>query len=417
MTRVRIVGGGMGGVLAALEAHRQGFREIELHERSGRLGGSALPRVDHGVELRELQVRFGARGDAARDLLEWQGVAFDAVEAGCGSVSPSPSGGHVFVEDFDGPALPCRGLALAEPAGETLADRIRAYPAEMQPALRRHAEWRLGDWLDHAHADAAACMDMARVYPIGADVSTLADLRRTDEHYDELYALPPGMGGRARAVQATPREGYAAMFEAARRRLQDLGVVIHDTSLVSPHEALHTCAEDDLVLWTADPAPLFRPAGVEPPRPARRLRATYVFKAQFGRPAPFHICNFTAAGVVARLFAYESRGHTLLTAECIAEAPDGDLRREIQRLCAGFGGEALVLGDQVEAGVRSADLPSVERVHRLAELRRAVARTCGGALLVARVDPARPGPGLAALGRDLAQALAAPAAAPRALRA
>lgn len=416
MTRIRIVGGGLGGVLAAFEAHRLGCRDIELHERSGRLGGWALPKVDHGVELRETDIRFGSRGDPARELLEWHGVAFDVVEARCGSVSPAAHGGQVFVEDFDGPALPCRGLALAEPAGETLADRIRAYPAEMQPALSRYAQWRLGDWIDEAHAEAAAAMGMARLYPIGADVSTLADLRRTDHLYDELYALPPALGGRPPATAAVPRDGFAALFEACRRRLEALDVVIHDTSLVSPHEALQTCGADDVVVWTADPSPLYRAVDLAPPKPARQLRAAYVFKAEFGRPAPFRINNFTACGVVASIFVYESRGQTLLTAECVAEAPADELRREIQRLTAGFGGESLVLGDQVSASVRSGDLPSVEGVRRLGELGRRLDRLTGGALLLAACDAARPGAGLARLGAALADALA-PAHPPLALRA
>ncbi|WP_374571861.1 NAD(P)-binding protein [Phenylobacterium sp.] len=416
MTRISIVGGGLGGVLAAFEAHRLGCRDIELHERSGRLGGEALPKVDHGVELRDVDVRLGARGDPIHDLLAWYGLAFDEVEAHGGSVSPSASGGALFIEDFDGPALPCRGLALAEPAGETLADRIRAYPAEMQPALARYAQWRLGDWIDEADAEAAGAMGMAQVYPIGADVSTLRELRRADRLYHDLYALPGARDGRGPAAAAVPRDGFAAMFEACRRRLEALDVVIHDTSLVSPHQAFETCAEDDMVVWTADPTPLYRAAGLEAPKPARRPCAVYVFKAAFGRPAPFHINNFTASGAVARIFVYESRGQTLLAAECVAETPDAELRREIQRLTAGFGGEALALGEQVHATVRSGALPSVEGARQLAELRRVLGQRTGGAFVLAPCDLARRPSAFAALGRAMAAAFE-PSLAPAALRA
>jgi hypothetical protein len=418
MTRVRIVGGGLGGVIAAFEAHRLGYRDIELHERSGRLGGKALPRVDHGVEIRDIDLRFAAANDPVRDLLAWHGVAFDTVAAGCGSVSPAPDGGGVFIEDFDGPAVPCRGLALDEPAGETLADRIRAYPVQLQPMLSRYAQWRVGDWIDEAHASAAEVLGMARVYPVGADVSTLGDLRRTDRLYDALYAAPPPLGGRPAAAAALPRDGFAAMFETCRRRLEALDVVIRDTSLVSPQEALQTCGPEDVVVWTADAAPLYRAAGVPAPRPARRLRAAYVFKAEFGRPAPFHIANFTATGVVARIFTYQSRGQTLLCAECVAESPDGDLRREIQRLAAGFGGEALVLRDQVAASVRSAETPTLDGVRARRALEREVERLTGGALILATRRPGEAVVDHAALSAALACALEGEAqAAPAARRA
>lgn len=416
MTRIRIVGGGLSGMLAAFEAHRLGYREIELHERSGRLGGEALPKVDHGIELRDVDIRLAAKGDPIRDLLEWHGVAFDVAPARCGSVSPAAGGGLVFVENFDGPALPCRGLALADPDGVSLADRIRAYPAEIQHALSRYAQWRLGDWIDEAHADAACAMGMAKVYPIGADVSTLGDLRRTDRLYDELYALPAALGGPALAPVATPQGGFAAMIEACRRRLEGLDVVIHDTSLVSPQEAMQVFDGEEVVVWTADPAPLYRAVGLAPPAPARRVRASYVFKAVFGRPAPFHINNFTGAGAVSSLFVYESRGQTLLTAECVAEAPDADLRREIQRLAAGFGGEGLTLGDQVHATVRSGELPSVEGVRRMAELRRVLDRTTGGALILTPCEPARRTAAFNDLSRALACAME-PVSTPTALRA
>ena len=51
MARVRIIGGGLTGILAAFEAHRLGAREIVLEDALDRLGGWSLPRVSHGVEL------------------------------------------------------------------------------------------------------------------------------------------------------------------------------------------------------------------------------------------------------------------------------------------------------------------------------------------------------------------------------
>ena len=399
MTKIRIVGGGLDGVLAAFEAHRLGFRDIALHERDDRLGGQAAPKVDHGVEARTVDVRFDGDHDPARERLEAQGIVFDVAEDRCGSVSPA-AGGALFVENFAGPALACRRLALCEPVGDTLADRIRAYPSEVQAALSRYAEWRLGDWVDRAHASAAAAMGLERLYPIGADPAVLDELGRATPAYAAFYARP-GAPAEARAMTAAPRDGFAALFDTCRRRLESLGVAVQTSSLFAPAQALAAAAAGEAVVWTPEPEALFPALDIAPPAPARRGRASYVFKAEFDGPRPFRVANFTAQGVVASLSIYESRGQTLVAAECIAEAPDAELRREIHRLTAGFGGASPELGALLAVAVRSAETASVERVRRIAELQRALARRTGPAFILSRRVPGRRTPDLAALATAL----------------
>jgi hypothetical protein len=391
MTRVRIIGGGLTGVLAAFEAHRLGFREIILHERFDRLGGVTLPKVENGLELRTGCVYFGPARDPVRQLLEWHGVEFEEFENRFGSVSPGQDGQLLCIRDFAGPALPARQVGLAEPTGESLADRLRAYPADMQQALTRYCQWRLGAWLDQVHGSAAAPLAVNRVYPIGGDVSTLAELKRTDALYDELYAIPRDLWGRtSNLAAALPRGGFAVMFETCRRRLESLGVAIHDTSLVSPREAL--AARDEVVVWAANPMPLFKAAGLTTPRLVEKSFTTYVFKAKFAGPTPFYVQNFTATGAAFRIYLYESRGETLVAAECVAEAPDAELRREIHRLMAGFGGETLALGEQIGACVDPRRIcNSVEAVKGLGALREQLARTHGARFVPGAWEPdARP---------------------------
>jgi len=74
---VRIIGGGLTGVLAAFEAHRLGCRDIELHERLDHLGGTSPPQVRDGLEIGDSGLRFGPRGERVRALLEWHGLAFE----------------------------------------------------------------------------------------------------------------------------------------------------------------------------------------------------------------------------------------------------------------------------------------------------------------------------------------------------
>lgn len=345
MSRVRIVGGGLTGILAALEAHRLGCRDIVVHERFPELGGAALPRRQHGLELRDGCARFGPKGDPIRTLLEWHGAAFEEVENRCGSVSPGANGERVCTDGFAGPALAMADLSPKAPAGENLADRLRCYPPEAEAALTRYARWRLGDvWLDEAHASAATPMGVNRVYRLGADPT---QRKRADPLADELYGFPPSALDTANPTAGLPRGGFAALFRSLGRALDSLGVRIEHDRLVSPRQALAECGADEVLVWAADPAPLFGIMGLETPKPIGRTVARYVFRVRWTGPTPFQVQNFTAMGAVFRACLYESRGESLLTAECVTEAPDGDLRREIARLLAGFGGESLEICEQI----------------------------------------------------------------------
>jgi len=345
---VRIIGGGLTGVLAALAAHRLGWRRIELHERFGELGGGDLPRLDHGVELRARRRWFGPPGDPVRTLLEAHGLAFEDIAHRTGSVSPSPCGEFVAVRDVAGPVLPCRDPILRLQSGDSLADRLRTYPADVAQPLTRYCQWRLGAWLDEVHASAAVTLGVDQVRPIDQD----------QDH--PAASLPAG--------------GFAVMFAAARQAMARLGIDVRLDSFVAPREVLARHAPGDLLVWAAAPAPLYPLVGLEAPRQLGRSLAAYVFKARYGGPVPFHLRNFTAEGVVCDLHLYESRGQVLMAVRCVAETPDADLRREIHRLMAGFDGASLDLGEQVlaERGPCEA-VPTVEAARKLKALRAGLA--------------------------------------------
>jgi phytoene dehydrogenase-like protein len=143
MSRVRIVGGGLTGILAAFQAHRMGARNIELYERLDQLGGVALPEVRDGCEMREGCVYFGPTGDPLRSLLEQHGAQFEDFDNRFGSVSPGTCA-PVYVEDFSGPAIAASNISLAPLGGLSLADRLACYDDALAfPAgpLRPVASW------------------------------------------------------------------------------------------------------------------------------------------------------------------------------------------------------------------------------------------------------------------------------------
>jgi hypothetical protein len=381
MTKVRIVGGGLAGVLAALEAHRLGARDIELHERLGELGGVLAARVAHGLELRDRWRVFGGREDPARRLLEWHGAAFDDLDLTCGSINPCPRGEPVAVQGFAGPVLSARDPSFGRLTGDSLADRLRVYPDDVRGALARYSRWRLGVWLDEAHASAAL--------PLGIDQVRFAGARTDDQP----------------AKAALPRDGFAALFTQAQRALENLGVKLCFESLVSPLEVLE--GGDEVTVWAAPPASLFEALGKTPPQQIGALTASYVFETRGGPPAPFLLQNFTARGSVFRLSVYPSRGENLLLAECVDEASDADLRREIHELLAGFGGDGLKLGDTLAIFVETRwNIPSVEEMKKLGGLRSALAAARGPTFVPGAWEAVDPAERFRRLSRALTLALA-----------
>lgn len=387
--RIRIVGGGLTGVLAALQAHSLGCREIDLHERFDDLGGVARSRQAHGLELREGCLYFGPRGDPLRVLLESHGVVFEDFENRFGSVSPAPGGEQAITHDFGGPALATRDLNLSPMAGETLTDRLRAYPAEIGQALTRYCQWHLGTWLDEVHESAAIPLAINRVFPVGPDIAQIATRKRADPLHDELYAIPRQLWGRLdNLTAALPRGGFGALFAHCRRELESLGVRIHDTSLVSPRQALAERQPGEALVWAANPMPLFKTLDMEAPKLIRKSFATYAFKVRYGGPLPFYVQNFTAEGAVFRIYLYESRGQAILLAECVREASDADLRRELHRLMSGFGGASLSIGEQVAANVGPRWIyQSTDAMKKLIALRAGFARTLGEAFVPGAWEP------------------------------
>ncbi len=410
--RVRIVGGGLTGILAALKAHDLGCREIDLHERFDGLGGVARPRNADGLEVRDGCIYFGPRGDAMRGLLEDHGLAFEDFDNRYGSVSPA-SDGDLATHDFGGPALPTTNPVLTPPGGDSLRDRLAAYPDDIAQALTRYCEWHLGPVLDQVHESAAIPLAINRVFPLGPAIEDIAASKRADPLQDELYAIPRSLWGRRNnATAALPRDGFHAFFAQCRTRLEALGVRVHDTSLVSPRQLLSEPTPGEAVVWAASPMPLFKVVGISAPALIKKSFATYAFKATYGGPLPRYVQNFTATGAVFRVYLYETRGQAVVLAECVREADETELRREIARLMTDFDGGSLNLGAQISASVGPRWIyQSVEAMRKLADLRTAYAANMGPAFIPGAWEPYSKAEKFAEVNAGLGAALDVPLAA------
>lgn len=111
---VVIVGGGLAGVLAAFEAHRQGASSVTLCEQADVLGGSSRGRIRHGVELRERPILFGPPSDPIAGLLEDYGVPLHAFpdKAAEGPIASLPAGGFPRLFDTCHTRLRAQGVTV-----------------------------------------------------------------------------------------------------------------------------------------------------------------------------------------------------------------------------------------------------------------------------------------------------------------
>jgi len=377
MSRVRIVGGGLTGILAAFQAHRIGARDIELYERFDQLGGVALPEVRGGREMREGCVYFGPQGDPIRSLLEDHGAVFKDFDNRFGSVSP---GGRepVYVEDFGGPALAASQIALAPLGGNSLADRLACYDDTLAFPLARYVRWHLGCRPALLHESAAVPLAINRVFPTGAALDALAEAKRTDRLANELFGIPRSLWNYSSNVQASlPVGGFTALFRQCAAALDAIGVRVSERTLATPRTVLAEHSPGDVLVWAASPMPLFKAAGIETPKaPAKRF-ATFTFEVHWTGALPFYVQNFTAEGSCFRVYIYESAGSVLLTAECVVEDAGEALIGDIRRMLEGFEGK-LTVGELLFRTVKPRWLyHSVDTVDGLAELRSALAARLG----------------------------------------
>ena len=410
MRRVKIVGGGLTGILAAFQAHRLGARQIELHERFDQLGGVALPELRDGREMREGCIYFGPQGDPIRSLLEAHGVVFSDFDNRFGSMSPGPRE-PVYVEDFGGPALASADIALSPMRGTSLGDRLGCYPEALAAPLARYARWHLSCDPSEMHESAAVPLAINRVFPLDADLPALAAAKQADPLANELLAIPRSQWGYTSNVQASlPVGGFTALLRQCREALEAIGVTICERDLVTPRQALADHVPGELLVWAASPTPLFKAVGVPTPKALPKRFATYIFDARWTGTLPFYVQNFTAEGSCFRVYIYESAGKVLLTAECVTEDAGDALIPDIRRMLGGFEGE-LALGDLLYTSVKPRWIyHSTETIDRLAELRSALAARLGNGFVAGAWEPYEKSKKFAEVGAALATALGNPIA-------
>lgn len=385
--RIRIVGGGLTGILAAFEAHRLGWRDITIQERFEALGGVARPKVMHGREMRDGCIYFGGAGDPIVDTLSAHGARFETFDNRFGSVSLDADGRRVFTWDFGGPAIDCAASKVGKPASESLASRIAAYPAEIAAQLEAYCRWHLDVDLDTVHGEAAIPLAINRVFPAAADLSELARMKATNPWADELYAIPRGLSGRTANLVATlPVGGFAALFDTCHQALIRLGVKVELNALVSPRALLAAPDAGETVVWAANPTPLFKPLGLATPPLIKKSFATYVFQVEFDGPCPVYVQNFTAQGAAFRVYLYESGGQRLAVAECVREADLARLPAEMRVLLSGFG--SLKVGPLLHSDIQPRWIyHSIAALEGLKALRARLTDRFGGQFIAGAWEP------------------------------
>lgn len=404
--RVRIVGGGLTGILAAFQAHRMGARDIELYERLDRLGGIAQPELQGGCEMREGCIYFGPEGDPIRSLLEAHGAKFEEFDNRFGSVSAG-SDGLTYLDDFGGPSLPASNIDLTQPGGDSLGDRLGCYNEEVAAPLERYVRWHVGCDAADLHESAAVPLAINRVFPANAALDQLSEAKNRDELANELFGIPRSLWGYTSNSKASlPVGGFTALFRQCREALEAIGVRIYDGQFATPKRMLSEETAHDTLVWAASPIPLFKPLGVEVPRAPARKFATYTFAVRWSGPVPFYVQNFTAKGSCFRVYIYESAGKVLLTAECVEKAEPAALHHDIHAMLDGFAGD-LAIGELLFTAIKPRWLyHSVGTIAKLSALRTALQAQRGDRFVTGAWEAYAKGEKFVEVENDLQRALA-----------
>jgi oxygen-dependent protoporphyrinogen oxidase len=320
-TRVVVVGGGIGGLVAALELAKVGM-PVTVLEGSDRVGGAVRTAEVAGIRLDVGAESFATRGGTVRALVDELGLS-DAV------VAPSAHGAWVTGLPGGGAApLPGGGvLGIPDNPWDPSVRRIigwggawRAYLDRLRPpltighdrSLGRLVRARMGaKVLDRLVAPVTSGVYSARPDDIDVDIAAPglnAALTRAGSLSGAVAALRGGRQVAPGGAVAGLDGGMSRLVEALAARLADLGVEVRTDSPVSAILR----ANRGWVIRAAEEIPADVVVVAVPEAEARRLLAPVV-PAFDPEPAPAPVVEIVTLVLAASALDVHPRGNGVLT--------------------------------------------------------------------------------------------------------
>ena len=307
---VVIVGGGITGVAAALYAYQLGFRKIQLHEKSSRLGGILrdIEGDDGCIFFRGCQY-INPKSPLFLTLDKSLFYSFEHRYAS----RTNFSGEIINRDDFAGPVVYSRGkhLNLGQPTSDTVTSRFGIYPlwlrSELEKIFVRYSD------PSNSHFECITPFQMNRVL-VADRVEDIAVLKKSMSLADEVYGLPRYFFGLQWDNSLLPLNGYNSFFENIEKYLIRLGVKVFTSSPVSirskdDHIVAFSQGQQindsiDWLVWTANPIPLFTLFGYKAGNIPTRMKNIY-YKIQVPIKSPFYIQVYDVDCPITRIFLYE----------------------------------------------------------------------------------------------------------------
>lgn len=262
MARITIIGGGIAGLSAAHDLHREGCHEVTLLESSHRLGGKILTHYEQGMVVEGGPDSVFTTKPAAVGLMEELGMA-DGFEEPLGGGFSVLVGGKLHV-------VP-RALASLMPAASTALESIGFLGAATRKRIRSETEVAKGNGGDETiasffrrrfgtrfsktlaepllagiHAGSGETLSMRALYP------TYIGL---EQKYGSLSAVSHSPGTAAATAPTPPRKpGFLTLRKGMQELIDTLADRVQgiDLRLNYAAETIERAANDCLVIHGPD---------------------------------------------------------------------------------------------------------------------------------------------------------------------
>ena len=307
-----IIGGGITGIASALYAKKIGFNNIEIYEKSKRLGGI----------LQDFKLSDSDSFLPNCQYFDSKSPIFDVIDKNLFYQFKHSYGSFsnfnqkiITREDFAGPVLFSNGKNITIDSDfeeKDVKTYLKSYPNwisnELINLFQRFSEG------ESCHPSCLASVQMQRLYIYDRE-NEILNFKSKNSTYDKIYGLPRKSLSLKETYSCLPIKGFNNLFAEIYKNLLDLNIKVNYSTNLSLNFANNLFElklkdktinlSEDYVIWTADPNKFLQLEN--PPLSYKPIFIiNYYFKTNCFIDEPFYIQVFDLNTPIIRIFIYEN---------------------------------------------------------------------------------------------------------------